>query len=58
MEGVMKFLGHLEKWLTTLYDIPASVHPKLLHQRHHAAQNLSYPPAGKGGVDILNNLPR
>ena len=58
MEGIVELLGHLEKLLVTLYDIPAGINAQLLQQRHHAAQNLSNSSPAESGVDILDNLAR
>ena len=57
MKGVMELFGHPEKWVISLDDIPVRIHPQLLQQRHHTIQYFRYSPAGKGRVNVLNNLP-
>jgi hypothetical protein len=58
VKGVVEFLGHLEKLVIPLDDVPAGIHTKLPQQRHHAAQNLSDSPAGESGVYVLDDLAR
>jgi hypothetical protein len=48
MQGIVEFLGHLEKLGVSFNGIPAGIYTKLFQQRQHATQDLGYATSGKG----------